>query len=373
MSHSTTAFLRDEAALAEIDIASGYAKYVLTDGESSLKPEKDLGSRKDAERAFLQSFWKFCAVEELTNAKPIFLHSASVALGVAFDCLKERGIKKIGLLTPLLDIIPTKLRKDGFDLEPLSEKEFHSGAYAEKKWEAHKSAILLAMPNNPTGCFLNAGELVKLGKFCKEKDIVLVLDSSFRPFAPGAGENDVEILRKTGCSFIVVYDTGKTISANGKKAGFIFCSEDLYDDIQTEAEFYGSVEKSRLLELRDAAESLLRQGGRDKVVSIVEDNRTRLASWLQGTDLRLMPAESPSSVAWIRLPKKWHSDLFVKALIKKENVAVTPGDPFFWDSDSDGPSPPPPYIRVSLARDTTYFETGAARLARFANAYTPMS
>jgi aspartate/methionine/tyrosine aminotransferase len=136
----------------------------------------------------------------------------------------------VHLITPALDIIPGILKDHGITPEPLNEFNISADHLCSivPKQGVKPSALFVVNPNNPTGHTIDEARLKSLADYCKQTGMILVVDNCFRIFRSGKDYDDLAVLRKSGCSFISIEDTGKALFAGGEKVGFLICSNDLH-------------------------------------------------------------------------------------------------------------------------------------------------
>ena len=84
-------------------------------------------------------------------------------------------------------------------------------------------ALALVSPNNPTGAIYPADLLLQIFELCRERDIWLILDETYRDFLPGAGHSPHDLFRQDGWedNLIGLYSFSKSFCIPGHRLGAI--------------------------------------------------------------------------------------------------------------------------------------------------------
>ena len=211
---------------------------------------------------------------------------------------------------------------------------------------------MVVSPGNPTGVFADFAELNAIINQVVAKDMLLVLDASFRAFSESLTSADVyEELDRTGCRFAVIEDTGKFISSYEMKASVLTADPEtfpalrsLYNDLMICHSALVLRILGRTLELtgREGISALRRivSGNRDLLWRLSIPGLTRAASW------------SECSVEWVETQA---NDDVCERLAGK-GVQILSGEQFYWDGTVRD------RVRIALLRDPAYFETAMRRL-----------
>src|SRR3546814_16848957 len=80
-------------------------------------------------------------------------------------------------------------------------------------------ALALVSPNNPTGAIYPADLLARIFEFCREKDIWLILDETYRDFMPEAGHAPHRLFSQDGWQerLIGLYSFSKSFCIPGHR------------------------------------------------------------------------------------------------------------------------------------------------------------
>ncbi|MFI5781174.1 pyridoxal phosphate-dependent aminotransferase [Nocardia sp. NPDC051570] len=322
-------------------------------------------SQFELEEAFLSAFLSLAGEPVLRDTRRYLLsYSASCAITmVASHCV--RAGKRVALIEPAFDNIPSILRRENVDLVPLPEDECTIEGFPAAVARLEPAVVWLVSPNNPTGWTLSESEFTTLVECCAAHQCTLVLDTSFRFYAPTLTSwSQYDILEESGISYIVLEDTGKTWSTSELKVGLTVCSEDLFHDMyRLHDDLLQSVSPFHLRVLTEFIEDSRKSGIEDTILPFVRRNRDILRSILSGDPFRFVTErQAPVSVDWVDIQAEFECEDFVHAAIR-EGVHVLPGTNFFWNQPDRGRS----FIRIPLARDPEVVREGAKILRDVAN------
>jgi aspartate/methionine/tyrosine aminotransferase len=219
-------------------------------------------------------------------------------------------------------------------------------------------AILLVNPNNPTGSFLKAGELVRLRALCCAHQLALVSDEVFADYAEGndptrvatlVDEREVLTFSLSGLS--------KVAGLPQLKLGWIHIGgpPSLASDAQTRLEVIADTYLSVATPVQLGCASLLSIGEtvRQQIVSRVRRGRAILASVLGGSAIEPLRAEGGWS-AILRVPATRSDEDWVITLLEQDGLLVHPG--FFYDF------PRPAYLVICLLTPEAELAQGIERL-----------
>ncbi|MBF6332426.1 pyridoxal phosphate-dependent aminotransferase [Nocardia transvalensis] len=321
-------------------------------------------SQPELEEAFLVSFLDLAGEPMLPDTDRYLLsYSASCAITmVASHCVRTG--KRVALIEPALDNIPSILRRENVELVPLPERDCTIERLPDAIARLEPAVVWLVSPNNPTGRTLSEQEFRTVVQCCADSHCTLVLDSSFRFFVPAlTGWSQYEILEDSGISYIMLEDTGKTWSINQMKVGLTVCSRDLFPDIyRLHDDLLQNVSPFHLRLLTEFIVDSKRNGIEDSVLSFVQQNRTILRSILSDGSFKFATEPQNSvSVEWLRIQGGFDCEAFVQEAIR-QGVHVLPGTNFFWDQPEHGRM----FIRIPLARDPELILEGARLLREIA-------
>ena len=236
------------------------------------------------------------------------------------------------------------MRAQNVRLVPVNEVD----ALDPDVWEYHNlEALFLVLPNNPTGWNLSARQLQALACDAASRQLLLVIDFSFRYFDLNAPDA-YQILADAGCNFIAIEDTGKYLSFADMKIGIIASDDSIAGEIA------GIVEDILLNVSPFAVElvaQLMTRDDRAGTHNLMRLNRTQLSIATERLNVDVHSPLETMSVAWISAKRGYQMDELVGQW-RERGVVVLPGGPFFWDDYSRGAN----YARIALARPSMIFD-----------------
>jgi aspartate/methionine/tyrosine aminotransferase len=344
------------------NLADGHARQAQTvamlrviKGLPALWESSESALQMDVQREFEEAFygtagqWSVMARERC----PLHHYSSSLSIEVVANLLREKSMR-VGLLHPTFDNIPAILNRQGVPLIPISEEIFESPA--NPRFYDDYDVIFLVTPNNPTGCDPSPEIIKTIADQCRARDLILVLDFSFRFFSEHLATWDhYEYFESIGLRYIGIEDTGKTWQTLDLKVGSLVADATLHVRLQ-------EITDDLLLNVSPFIFGLVRDyiraDGSVSCRTTGQINRASLKQALQGGPVAVMPASGPMSVAWLRLPETWRVSELCDWL-SDEGISVLPGSPFFWADHSLGEQ----YMRVALMRPEAGFAAGANALA----------
>ncbi len=271
---------------ADVNLADGHPRQDLTPGQRAIvdrmpqlfdvarhTPFEDLETR--AHRAFLGALGQRLA--PVGRGRMYSAYASSVGMDVVARCLAEAA-PRVGLIHPTFDNIPDLLKAWSVQLVPLEEDEL--GARAIERAGA-LDAVFLTTPNNPTGHVVDADTLGEIAEYCAARDVVLVLDTSFRGFDTRSQYDSYELLDGTGVEYAVIEDTGKLWPTLELKLGIVVESRRNRLDIERAmSDILLSVSPFVLLMVEALAEDAA-AGGFARLHELVAANRALLRGALE--------------------------------------------------------------------------------------------
>lgn len=315
------------------------------------------------ERDFLSAFYDFAGQRPPSGADQAFHYSASVSTDCTARALADRGVRRIGLITPTFDNIPLLLRRAGLELVPLEEMQFWTDATYRREHLRHCDAVFLVIPNNPTGfepaqhTFLDAVGAVA------EHGLALVVDFSYRSYSQLHRWDQYRAIGDLSPALDAVFveDTGKTWPIAELKVGLSCALGRLRRPLREasrEVLLNVSPFTLRLVTELITADLNSRQQMRADPHScqVIAKNRQVLRSLLDGLRVQVESRDSLVSVEWLRLPSS--TSAATCAWLEEQGVSVLPGTLFYWDRPAGER-----HVRVALSRSPTYFKEAATRLA----------
>ena len=143
--------------------------------------------------------------------------------------MMEMSNGKIGIIYPTFEEYPNRLAKDRV-VPFLSDKtDYAYNAQDLMDFYENKelSHLLLINPDNPSGNFIPTHEVITLAKWCKKKEIHLIVDESFVDFSEGFLDNSLlhdEIL-EAYTNLTVIKSISKSYGVPGLRLGILASSD----------------------------------------------------------------------------------------------------------------------------------------------------
>lgn len=351
------------------DLANGHASQGLApaqraiiDSLPSLWARASRTPPRQAELEFKEAFRLLARSPALASCETFKVcPTASNSIDAAAAWLASRGLRT-ALIEPTFDNLALILRRRGVPLIPLPEGALEApGA----------DAVFLVNPNNPTGRRLARADFEELVSRCARSGQVLVLDNTFRFFAP-QDFDQYRILLDSGVTFIALEDTGKVWPTLEIKASLLLCSPDIFPEIDAiYDEIFLCASPFALAVLKGFLNDARERGLEEAVWAGVAERRARLRRALEGTVLGIHPDAlgSTISVEWLKLAPGAGSDLELAARLKSRGLVLLPGRQFYWSRT--GPRAVSDCVRIALLKPEGEFEDSIrvleTELRRFRN------
>ena len=348
---------------AEHNLCDGHARYT-SDISPSIIGEaiRELLSKplpqQDVEASFLQDFATLTKQEIAVMPEDVLLcPSASIAIELVANYLRLHHMS-VALIEPVFDNLADILSRHNLSLLPLREEKGREIGIADYLARLSVDAFFLVVPNNPTGYCFSPTEFEAIINFCARNRKLLVLDFSFRHFAPGLVEwNQYTLLKAAGVEYIAIEDTGKVWPTAELKVSILSASNLVFSDLRAiyrDIFINHSPISIRVVGL--FVRNSIEKGLEGTVLRIVEKNRQHLRTALASTSLRPV-TYSNVSVEWIELPK-YLTDTTFERNLAAHNVRILPGSKFYWTGADIGHR----YIRVAMMRDPAKFASAVLEM-----------
>lgn len=225
-------------------------------------------------------------------------------------------------------------------------------------------ALLIVSPNNPTGSFLHADDLVAIAEVCAERDLVLIGDEVFADFRLDAAPHAVSVVAAPHVVSCSLGGLSKSVGLPQLKLGWIGFggpSDRVANTIRTYeviADTYLSVSTP----VQAALPVVLQRGAdiRHKIQARIARNLEELRN-LAATfpTVSVLTVEGGWS-AVLQVPTYCTEEALVLKLLTKDHVLVHPG--FFFDFEREA------YLVVSLLVEPAIFDTAIVRVLARASA-----
>jgi aspartate/methionine/tyrosine aminotransferase len=315
---------------------------------------------QEAEEArFLDAFFGMAGQSSISALpRPSFHYSASVSIAIAAAHLRALG-GVVLVVHPTFDNIPALLSRHGVPMRPIAFSEVN----ALDTFPEDVKALVLVIPNNPTGESVDTHQLDRIARVCADQNVELVIDFSFR-FASDLCEWDqYAVLQDSKARFLCIEDTGKTWPVLDLKVGLMVSSAALVSSVRAITEDYILNVSPFLLRLLT---EYIKSDPDRSWRAIAQANRDALEAALEGSPATVRDDGAAETIAWVYLGDGWDGDEFCR-WANSEGVAVCPGGPFYWDRPEAGQE----FIRVALLRPHEYFQRAVGHLRSLIDSYSP--
>lgn len=317
----------------------------------------------ELERALQTSFAQLVGSKGFADCKEVMISpTASNSIDIIGAYMAGLRVQTL-LLEPTFDNLALLFSRRRAAIAPLPEAKLTSALQmgildATLDLFPAAGAIFLVNPNNPTGQTINSAEFRYLAETCKRRNLILILDNSFRVFNRNLFD-DYTILHETGVSFIGFEDTGKCWPTQDLKVSMMVCSDDHADALQElYRELYLGPSLFAVALFRQLFENTRRAGLSAVVWNTIDARRDQLRQILSGTSLIPQSSNrwSPLPVEWLKITSPGWNDVEVCRALSAYGVGILPGRNFFWNSVRDNPNTG--YVRISLLKPSEEFEGG---------------
>jgi aspartate/methionine/tyrosine aminotransferase len=284
-------------------------------------------------------------------------YSSSLAIGMIATHLK-RERRTLGLLHPTFDSIPGIMAIKEVPMVPVAEEWFVPACDLDRLESLGVGALMLVAPNNPTGACLDRMAMCGLLDWAARRRVQLIVDLAFRWFDPAAKWDIIAAAEARGADVLTIDDTGKILSLADLKVGVLSASRGLSQRIQEIHDQYTLNVSELTLRLLTALMDPSRDDNEvTRAIQIVQQNRYHLQGAFAMYNHQLgMPWRHPTtpamSVEWLHLPRN-HAEIVHDC--HSRGLEILPGGGFYWSPYAETP----PYVRVALMRDPSYFARGA--------------
>lgn len=336
--------IRDEAIQA---LSDGYTSYTANAGLLELREEIS----KYMKRKF--------SLDYRPEDQIIVTIGASEALDIAFRALLNPG-DEVLIIEPAFVAYPAVVTlaggkairvatngDNGFKVTP----EQIEAAITEKT-----KAILLCSPNNPTGTFLNKDDLLELSEIVIKHDLLVVADEIYAELT--YDEDYVSIATLPGMyeRTIVINGFSKAFAMTGWRLGFV-CGPQPLVGAMLKIHQYITMCAPNMLQ-HGAVEAL--RNGNEQVEEMKRSYKRRRNFLVQSLNEIGLDCHLPGGAFYV-FPSIQNTGLtseeFAEELLKKERVAVVPGNAFGTCGEG--------YIRCSYATSLEKLQEAVTRIERF--------
>lgn len=291
--------------------------------------------------------------------------SSSIDLVAAF--LKEKSAT-VGLIEPCFDNLALLLKRRGVPLIPVAEQELRDPDQIFKQVNRGVfNYLFIVNPNNPTGFNLSHNELCVIATRCRQEDITIIIDATFRLYGEDPGGAFVDFLIEEKVSFILIEDTGKSFPTLEQKASMVIADDNKITELRgIYEEVFLCMSNFTLLLLINFFELTRSIGLSHYLHQDVSIRRELTKRSLDCTTLITTADEAQNSllgVEWLDCSRLCLNDIRVTELLGAAGLAVLPGRHFFWSNAELGYQ----RVRISLMKPMHILSKGLDTLARTLN------
>ena len=343
----------------------------LTDGHArlALTPEQSAIVARIPEMFAIATRRAFPAIEEAAHTAflgAIGQRSAPIGTGRILSCYSStlatdivaRALPAgatVAVLHPTFDNIADLFQTRGLKLVPLEEE-----ALLNQDWPGSPvSAVVITMPNNPTGLVTPEGHLRSLAEHAARHGQTVIVDASFRGQVRDAQYDTYAVLEAAGADWIIIEDTGKLWPMHELKIGMLAYSERTTLPIMRAFSESMLAASPVVLQLVEALAGDWADGGYERARALVERNRDAVREAIEAVGTGLADPDSQISVARVALPEGGPDSSQLYHDLRVRGAHVLPCAPFYWADPESGQRS----IRMSLARPYEVVHTAAAALA----------
>jgi len=317
-------------------------------------------SNSDLEFDFASAF--FTVTGQSLPSKFLVSYSGSSFVSV-LSTLFRQNRQSVALLEPCFDNIRHLLLSGGVAVSSVSEEDVREG---ERPY--NNSILWITSPNNPTGWVLGRSELDRVARRCAERKVTLVIDCCFRFYSRDMAHWDMyQLLNESGCSYIVLEDTGKTLPLLDLKVSML-CMSGAFEDVlsRLNEELLLCVSPVLLKFLSEVLRYYASRGLRATLWDKIERNRAVVNAYVSQYSFLIDRTQSDAvPFSWVEIQRGGHRAAYRLAeAARTEGVHVLSGENFFWSTDEGAK-----YLRVALSREHSVVAEGMKRLDRVFRAF----
>lgn len=269
---------------------------------------------------------------------------------------------RVGLIEPTFDNLAHLLKRREVELVPIPESAVNNIRGLKKLIRQKKlHAVFLVNPNNPTGLVINQLLMTRIIDLCKEFNVVLILDASFR-FCHRTHIDEYALLIEKEVSFIILEDTGKQWPTLDTKASLLSYSSDIAPLIRNiYEEIYLCSSNLSLKLISEFIKHTINLGGVSYIHALVMKNAETVREQLANTLLSVeeIDPDSTMTIMWLNIERTGMSDLELVSYLAKYDVAALPGRYFYWNSHHIAGHD---RLRIALMKSDDQFAFSISRL-----------
>lgn len=297
-------------------------------------PKKLVDEMKANFETLLTQYPSGMRVNSLLAAKNYGVHQEHIVVGNGaaelIKCFMDKLEGKLGIIKPTFEEYPNRYSKENCVIMIPDNENFAYNAEDIMAYFDNKeiSTLLIINPDNPTGNYIEKKNLLKLIKWCAEKEIQIVVDESFVDFADEEDSSLIsESILNTYKNLVVVKSISKSYGVPGVRLGILASSdEELINcmkkevaiwNINSYGEFYMQIAEKYQKDYEKALDKI--KATRKKLVADLSEIK---ALRLIPTQANFLMAEITNGMTSEQLTEKllFEYNLFIKDLSNKVKV-----------------------------------------------------
>lgn len=219
-------------------------------------------------------------------------------------------------------------------------------------------AVIVVSPNNPTGSYIKADEIIRLTELCASHHLALIVDEVFADYALEPERVSAPALTADSAALTFVLNgLSKTLALPQMKLGWIVTNgpdewrQPALERLELIADTFLSVNTPVQCALPEWFR--LRARIQAQILERVRDNDAWLKSAVQESPCRLLPVEAGWS-APVEVPRFFSEEEWTLRLLAEEGVLVHPG--YFFDFHREA------FLVLSLLAPSADFRAAVSRL-----------
>lgn len=334
-----------EAAINSLE--QGYTSYTANAGLIEL--------RQEIARYLKTKF----QVEYAPETEIIVTVGASEAIDIAMRTIIDPGDEVIVVEPCFVSYVPMVMLAGGKAVTVQATKENDFKIQPEQIEAAiteRTKAILICSPNNPTGTMLNKSELEKLAAIAEKYDLLIIADEIYAELAYDEEYTSMAAIKGMRERTILINGFSKGFAMTGWRLGFVCAPEDI-STAMLKIHQYAMMCASTMAQ-HAALEAL--RNCRSDVDEMVKSYRRRRNFIVESFNEIGLTCHVPGG-AFYAFPSIESTGLtsqeFAEQLLRRERVAVVPGDVFGESGNG--------HIRCSYATSLEQLREAVTRMKRF--------
>lgn len=234
--------------------------------------------------------------------------------------LSVRMLGKVGVIRPTFEEYPNRLMPEQVVEFVPDNADFRYTADDLMSFFEDKSiwSLLLINPDNPTGNYINYSDCLRLIQWCKERDIILILDESFIDFSTEHPTFIANHILEQYTNWVVIKSISKSYGVPGLRLGVLAtANQSIMTNVRSDLSIWN---------INSFAEFFMQILGKyekvyAKAMNTFREERVRFIKNLNGISyLRVLPSEANYVLCEVLAPHT-PRDL-AQYLLRKNNILI---------------------------------------------------